>query len=611
VDRDQVPTSKISPVGVPLDPDPSLSWQFSMFGASTDPVPWPNVSMGSSLDYSYYQPNHLAFVGNEEWQAWSVYGSSNDNGQTWTAFPSVPSELLWSNGAQLRAQPIGGAIAMSSTNPLNMVWAPTWGTFDGDFDSASGANSPWPHYTTDGGNTWNLCLLANPPPKPNPYNLQDNNDTHYNTLPKSWSNIINPYVAPVIVAADRNDPSGKTFYYFDGTYFYYSTDGGATWTPSSTTGFPSYIVSITITSNPAAYGDVWLSFGRNSTDVGGYPLYHSTNGGNSFSVVPGLTYCDKITFGMGNSPTTPFIYVIGRIAGATQDAIYQSQDGAQTWIRISDSATDPLHNVSQIEGDMRTPNLLYMAMIGRGIIYGELPAAPPAQPVFPSNGVVNAGGYTPLLAPGSVSNIFGTSLAPAVAAASSLPLPVNLNGVLVTVNDEAAPLWYVSPGQINFQMPWDAPLSGTVQVLVYNGRGVSNPVTVPVTGDAFGVFEYYDSAGTVEGVITHADYTLITASHPASAGETIVLWGTGFGNIAGMAPQSGFPSMGGNTETNPVTVSLSGASPTVSYSALTQGSVGLGQMNVVLPATLPAGNPLSLTVTVGGNTSPPVPLWVQ
>ncbi len=271
--RDQVPSAKISPSGVPLDPAPDLSWEFNMYGASTYPVPWPNVSMGSSLDYCYTKPDNLAFVGNGEWQAWSAYGSSADNGVTWKAFPSVPSEQLWSNGVQALSTPIGGQIAMSSTNPQNLVWAPTWGTFTGDGSTASGQNAPWPHYTADGGKTWSLCLLANPPAKPNPYDPQNNNDTHYNALPQSWSNLISTYVTPTILAADRADPSGATFYYFDGTIFYRSTDGGATWTASTASGFPSFIVGVTILSNPLKYGEVWLTFARNgccgTADVNG------------------------------------------------------------------------------------------------------------------------------------------------------------------------------------------------------------------------------------------------------------------------------------------------------------------------------------------------------
>jgi hypothetical protein len=385
--RDQVPSSKINPAGVPFDPNSSFSWQTGMYGGTDYPVPWPNVSMGASLDYSYYQPDNLAFVGNGEWQAWSLYGSSSDNGVTWTAFPAVPSEQLWSGGTQQLSTPVSGEIAMSSTNPLNIVWAPAWGTFDGGMGTASGPNAPWPHFTTDGGKTWALCKLANPPAPPSPYDPQNNNDVHYDSLPKSWAIGISPYVTSNIVSADRNDPNGKTFYYWDNTYFYYSTDGGATWTTSAASGFPAGITGITIASNPAAYGDVWMAFARNgccgTADVNGNPLYHSTDGGKTFQTVAGVAICDKIAFGAGNSPQTPFIYILGRTAGATRDAIYKSEDGGQTWIRITNPDTQAMLNVAQMEGDMRTPNLLYLAVAGRGIWYGTLPAALLPRPHSP------------------------------------------------------------------------------------------------------------------------------------------------------------------------------------------------------------------------------------
>jgi len=389
-DRDQVPVSKINPSGVPFDPNPSFSWQTGMYGGTTYPVPWPNVSMGASLDYSYYSPDNLAFVGNGEWQAWSLYGSSSDNGVNWTAFAAVPSEQLWSGGTQQLSTPVSGQIAMSSTNPQNMVWAPAWGTFDGLLDATTNAaNAPWPHYTTDGGKTWALCKLANPPPLPDPYDPENNDDVHYDSLPKSWAIGISPYVTSNILSADRNDPNGKTFYYWDNSYFYYSTDGGATWTTSAAAGFPSYIVNITIASNPLVYGDVWMAFARNAccltADVNGNPLYHSTDGGKTFQTVPGIDICDKVAFGRGNSPQTPFIYILGRIAGATRDAIYKSEDGGQTWIRITNPDTLAMLNVAQMEGDMRTSNLLYLAVAGRGIWYGTpglpLRPRPPSPPM--------------------------------------------------------------------------------------------------------------------------------------------------------------------------------------------------------------------------------------
>ncbi|HUB80553.1 MAG TPA: hypothetical protein VMB03_17235 [Bryobacteraceae bacterium] len=388
VSRDQVPSAKINPAGVPLDPAPDLAWEFNEFGARNYPVPWPNVSMGSSLDYAYSQPDHLAFVGNGEWQAWPADGYSSDNGATWTAFPAIPSEALWSNGAQFTATPIGGQIAMSAASPLHMVWAPTWGTFDGDFDTASGANAPWPHYTLDGGKTWNPCLLANPPAKPNPYDPQNNDDTHYNALPKSWANGISPYVTSIILAADRADPAGKTFYYFDGTVFYRSADGGATWTNSEASGFPSYITGVTIASNPLRYGEIWLTFARNaccgSADIDGHPLYHSTDGGTTFATIPGVAIADRIGLGLGTDPSMPFLYILGRVGADTKDAIYKSEDGGESWLRITDPDTWGVMDAVFLEGDMRQSNLLYVARAGRGIFYGTPEPAPRHRASAPS-----------------------------------------------------------------------------------------------------------------------------------------------------------------------------------------------------------------------------------
>ena len=615
-DRDQVPVAKINPSGVPFDPNPSFSWQTGMYGGTTYPVPWPNVSMGASLDYSYYHPDNLAFVGNGEWQAWSLYGFSSDNGVNWTAFASVPSEQLWSGGTEQLSTPVSGQIAMSSTNPQNMIWAPAWGTFDGGFDTASAPNAPWPHYTTDGGKTWALCKLANPPPRPIPYDPQNNDNVHYDSLPKSWAIGISPYVTSNILSADRNDANGKTFYYWDNSFFYYSTDGGATWTTSAAAGFPSYITNVTIASNPAVYGDVWMAFARNgccgTADVNGNPLYHSTDGGKTFQTVAGIDICDKIAFGQGNSLQTPFIYILGRIAGATRDAIYKSADGGQTWIRITNPDTQAMLNVAQMEGDMRTPNLLYLAVAGRGIWYGTLPASTPAAPTFTANAVTNGASFSDGLTRGSVASIFGANLAPdgPPAAAAFVPLPTSLNGVIVTVDSFPAPLWYVSSGQINFQMPWDAALAGTSSIQIYNGLGVSDAVSVTLSPYAPGVFQYLPAAGDTEGVITRADYSLVTAANPAVPGEQIVVWMTGFGDVA-VVPDTGFGSPLRATVTTLPTASLAGTDVTVTYAGLTYGAIGLTQVQVQLPGTLPAGNPLSLQITAGDSSSQVVPLWVK
>jgi uncharacterized protein (TIGR03437 family) len=67
----------------------------------------------------------------------------------------------------------------------------------------------------------------------------------------------------------------------------------------------------------------------------------------------------------------------------------------------------------------------------------------------------------------------------------------------------------------------------------------------------------------------------------------------------------------GATVTTLPTASLSGLGVPVTYAGLTYGAIGLAQVQVQLPGTLPAGNPLSLQITAGGSSSQMVPLWVK
>ena len=81
------------------------------------------------------------------------------------------------------------------------------------------------------------------------------------------------------------------------------------------------------------------------------------------------------------------------------------------------------------------------------------------------------------VAPGGIGTLFGAELAPFAEAATSAPLPLTLAGVSVTVGGIAAPLYYVSPGQINYQVPFEVPL-GTAQLVVTRGAQSSTPKSV-------------------------------------------------------------------------------------------------------------------------------------
>src|ERR1700682_524694 len=91
------------------------------------------------------------------------------------------------------------------------------------------------------------------------------------------------------------------------------------------------------------------------------------------------------------------------------------------------------------------------------------PAPTAAAPVIAA--VTNAADFSFSIAPGSLATIFGQNLAASAASAPSLPLQTNLNGVTLSISGVAAPLYYVSPGQINFQIP-SGTATGTATAVV-------------------------------------------------------------------------------------------------------------------------------------------------
>ena len=77
-----------------------------------------------------------------------------------------------------------------------------------------------------------------------------------------------------------------------------------------------------------------------------------------------------VAFGRGANASTPAIYVEGQANGDTQDAIYESNDSGATWTRISDPSTMQFGEITSLEGDMRTRDLVYVGLGGRGILFG-------------------------------------------------------------------------------------------------------------------------------------------------------------------------------------------------------------------------------------------------
>lgn len=235
-------------------------------------------------------------------------------------------------------------------------------------------------------------------------------------------------------------------------------------------------------------------------------------------------------------------------------------------------------------------------------------------PQISAGGIVNAASYQALLARCGLATVFGTNLADAPAWATSIPLPTTLGyaQAQVLVNGVAAPLLYVSPSQINFQVPCEAPLNGGVGVYVTNGGGMSSAQAATIAPYAPGVFTYWPTATAQYPVIVHLDNSLVTPDKPANPSEILTVYATGVGNLNHM------PVTGAASPLSPLSqavdlpsVTVGSATASVSFAGLTPGMVGLVQINIQLPSTYPAVSSLPLVVSFAGAASPAVNLAVQ
>ena len=213
-------------------------------------------------------------------------------------------------------------------------------------------------------------------------------------------------------------------------------------------------------------------------------------------------------------------------------------------------------------------------------------------------GIANGASYGTAFAPGMFAAVFGTGLAPAIEQASGNPLPLNMLGVTVTVNGVAAPLYYVSPTQINVQIPYETGL-GTA-VLGVNNNGKVTSFQFPVSMAAPGTWAAGDGS--------------LIPSATGQPGETLVAFITGAGEntpliVTGAEPYSGTALALLPQPILPVTVTVGGLPASLAFVGSPIETAGITQINFTIPAAVPAG-PQPVVVNVGGVASLPVTLNV-
>lgn len=233
--------------------------------------------------------------------------------------------------------------------------------------------------------------------------------------------------------------------------------------------------------------------------------------------------------------------------------------------------------------------------------YGALYLADIANRVaihFPGLNVVNGANFLPRAAPGMIATmrplserqIFTEQTADM---GQNSPLPRELEDLQVLVDDRPAPMFMISPSQINFQMPMSAPRSGTVEVQVYKpsqGRivaaslvrmDVASPALLTVNG-----------SGNGNVVAVNEDGSNNSRSNPVGRGQTITFFATGQGFIPD-APPDGEPPSGEIATPNLPRVFAGGTTflpdSAVLYSGLAPGLVGVWQVKVKIPDLVPPG----------------------
>jgi uncharacterized protein (TIGR03437 family) len=215
-------------------------------------------------------------------------------------------------------------------------------------------------------------------------------------------------------------------------------------------------------------------------------------------------------------------------------------------------------------------------------------------------GAVNSASFIPgPLAPGSLVSIFGAGFTDQVYKAASLPLPVSLGGVSLTLNSIALPLLYVSPTQINAQVPYEA-VAGPAQLnLSSNGIAVAS-LTVQVAAASPGVFMFLDGSG--RAAAENQDYSVNTAQNGAKPGSYLIAFLTGAGVVSpAVADGAGAPMTPVSNVVAGVTATIGGQAATVSFAGLTPSLAGVAQANILVPQLTPGNYPL--VVTVGGKVS--------
>jgi photosystem II stability/assembly factor-like uncharacterized protein len=159
--------------------------------------------------------------------------------------------------------------------------------------------------------------------------------------------------------------------------FFISTDGGATWTKQDHAGLPPYAHHGQLAVNQKTQGDLWFADGWEG--AANHGLWHSTDGGATFAKIPGMSHAITLTLGAGSgkpgdAPAT--VYVYGLLDGDPRWGVFRSTTNGATWDRIAQYPCGILDQPTCLAASWDTFGLVYVGFAGQGLAYGKPLTAP-------------------------------------------------------------------------------------------------------------------------------------------------------------------------------------------------------------------------------------------
>jgi len=216
----------------------------------------------------------------------------------------------------------------------------------------------------------------------------------------------------------------------------------------------------------------------------------------------------------------------------------------------------------------------------------------------PAGSAVNAASYLVGAAPGMLLTVFGQNLSTGTQAASSVQLPVNMQGTTATVNGIPAPLLYVSPSEVNFQVPYETP-AGSATVTVTSAGGVTTTSNVHVSSAMPGIFTDTSRRVVPSTTVRIGGYGTLFIT-----GQGLVTPAVADGAAPpppNQVPVSGLPV----PQQQPVAVSI-GQPPIraqITFAGIPYFLVGVTQINFKVQQRTPTGDQ-PLVVSIGNTSSP-------